>query len=53
MSDGNESKVSMDMDIGIVFENGYEYEFLKLILNYVPDLLVKCDKNTVKFKNKC
>ena len=43
------------MSTGIAFENGYKYgyEFLKFVPDYIPDLLVKDDQNTVKFKNKC
>lgn len=37
--------------MSIAFENGYE--FLKLVPDYVLDLLVKGDPNTVKSKNKC
>ena len=40
--------------MGIAFENeyGYGYGFLKPVPDCVPDLLVKRDQNTVKFKNK-
>lgn len=40
--------------MGIVFENmyGYGYGFLKLVPDCVPDLLVKGNQNTVKFKSK-
>ena len=57
MGDANEFQVCMGMGISIVFENGhghrYEYEFLKSKPDYVPDLLVKWEKNMLKPKNKC
>ena len=41
--------------MGIVFENGYGYgyRFLKPVPACVPDLLIKSNQITVKFKNKC
>ena len=53
MRDVNEFQVGISMGKGIVFENGYtyEYEFLKFEPDCVTDLLVKCDKNMLKLKN--
>ena len=54
MADENGFQVGMGMGMGIAFEDGdgYGYEFLKPIPNCAPDLLVKCDQNTIKSKNK-
>ena len=51
--------MGMDMGMGmgmrIAFENSYKYvyRFLKSILNYASDLLVKGNQNTIKLKSKC
>ena len=55
MDDESEFRVRINMGMSIAFENvyGYGYEYGYRLLNSVPDLLVKGDKNMLKFKNKC
>ena len=51
---GDKNGFQVDMSRGIVLENGYgyEHEFLNLNPNWIPNLLVKCDKNMLKSKKK-
>jgi len=55
MGDENGFQVGMGigMDIWLENGNGYGYEFLKSEPDYVPNLLVRCNKNMPKPKAKC
>ena len=54
-----QNPMAIGIDMRVTFENGYGYGygygygFLKPVPDCVPDLPIKGDQKTVKFKNKC